>query len=388
MADTGSPKEASEQMTKQKYELDELESRYNLDTLTPVMFEWIIAQAREAERLRAELQDKRLDLRHWVALVTEAEGQRDAAKAEAEQLRAELQRGRVWLEKLGERLPQMGEYGTALEKVKAEAERLRSALQANNEHLVRECQQILAKDKRIAEMEDALVKMRDRPELDATDGAHPAWWRSHDYVEKKFKELTERLAAELEQVKAELDELRSKYANDVGGLQAQVARHAGCETELEKAKAEAEQLRAELQRGRVWLEKLGEKLPQMGEYGTQPIGRAAVQAIGELHAANAKLDKVRAAVEAESENPRNGVRDFCEFVGAICNILDSEPAQPNPHIGSTVESLFEELGELDEVKAQSERPEPSDEPVTRAEFDALRERVEEIGRAASDLRTY
>lgn len=29
----------------------------------------------------------------------------------------------------------------------------------------------------------------DDPELDATEGAHPAWWRGHDYVAAKFREV-------------------------------------------------------------------------------------------------------------------------------------------------------------------------------------------------------
>lgn len=41
----------------------------------------------------------------------------------------------------------------------------------------------------------------DNPELDATDGAHPAWWRGHDYVSSQFRDalLKERArVAELE----------------------------------------------------------------------------------------------------------------------------------------------------------------------------------------------
>jgi chromosome segregation ATPase len=44
------------------------------------------------------------------------------------------------------------------------------------------------------------LKAADNPEFDATDGAHPAWWRGHDYVSARFKE-------ELDESEVELDEL-------------------------------------------------------------------------------------------------------------------------------------------------------------------------------------
>lgn len=39
-----------------------------------------------------------------------------------------------------------------------------------------------AEDAEIAELRAALAKSADDPELDCTDGAHPAWWRGHDHT--------------------------------------------------------------------------------------------------------------------------------------------------------------------------------------------------------------
>lgn len=50
----------------------------------------------------------------------------------------------------------------------------------------------------------------DRPECDATDVAHPAWWRGHDNGAKGMAELVERLRAELGQVRQDARELVTK----------------------------------------------------------------------------------------------------------------------------------------------------------------------------------
>lgn len=41
----------------------------------------------------------------------------------------------------------------------------------------------------LAEKEAEFARLQDRAEFDATDGAHPAWWRGHDRAEAKFREL-------------------------------------------------------------------------------------------------------------------------------------------------------------------------------------------------------
>lgn len=46
----------------------------------------------------------------------------------------------------------------------------------------------------------------DRPEDDATDGAHPAWWRGHDYTAARFDELVAGLNAELQDLQEKLAE--------------------------------------------------------------------------------------------------------------------------------------------------------------------------------------
>lgn len=40
--------------------------------------------------------------------------------------------------------------------------------------------------------------VNDDPTLDATDGAHPAWWRGHDYVSAKFKRELDKCRAIVE----------------------------------------------------------------------------------------------------------------------------------------------------------------------------------------------
>ncbi len=56
-----------------------------------------------------------------------------------------------------------------------------------------------------AERDALIVKLHDDPELDATDGAHPAWWRGHDHVEAKFRELIAAKDAEIARLRTVLD---------------------------------------------------------------------------------------------------------------------------------------------------------------------------------------
>jgi hypothetical protein len=42
---------------------------------------------------------------------------------------------------------------------------------------------------RIAELEAELASLRDDPEFDATDAAHPAWWRGHEHTTAVFCQL-------------------------------------------------------------------------------------------------------------------------------------------------------------------------------------------------------
>jgi len=60
---------------------------------------------------------------------------------------------------------------------------------------------------RAKEMRAELEKAQDRPKSDATDGAHPAWWRGHDRAETKFRELVACLRSELDAAKAENERL-------------------------------------------------------------------------------------------------------------------------------------------------------------------------------------
>lgn len=46
--------------------------------------------------------------------------------------------------------------------------------------------------------------MEDNPEYDATDAAHPAWWRGHDHAERKMREQVDRLMAEVARLSYEI----------------------------------------------------------------------------------------------------------------------------------------------------------------------------------------
>lgn len=48
---------------------------------------------------------------------------------------------------------------------------------------------------------DEVKRLRDDPELDATDGAHPAWWRGHDHASKQWRAKIDHCAELVELVK-------------------------------------------------------------------------------------------------------------------------------------------------------------------------------------------
>jgi hypothetical protein len=60
-----------------------------------------------------------------------------------------------------------------------------------------------------------LDALTDRPEFDATDGAHPAWWRGHDASEAKFREKIDALTAGL----AASEAARKKFSEAFDSLQ-------------------------------------------------------------------------------------------------------------------------------------------------------------------------
>ena len=64
---------------------------------------------------------------------------------------------------------------------------------------------------------DAL-KAADNPEFDATDGAHPAWWRGHDYVSARFKEEIDKARRERDNLKADFESLEYDAARVVRAL--------------------------------------------------------------------------------------------------------------------------------------------------------------------------
>lgn len=60
----------------------------------------------------------------------------------------------------------------------------------------------------------------DNPEFDATDGAHPAWWRAHDYVYERLKQSYESMVQREGVTAAALQDL----ADDKENVQCLVAR--------------------------------------------------------------------------------------------------------------------------------------------------------------------
>lgn len=80
---------------------------------------------------------------------------------------------------------------------------------------------------RLEEQRDSYKKAYDDPEMDATEGAHPAWWRGEAYAAKKWQERCERAEAQA----AVLREVLINYgcqgwaANEYGDCAAAVRAH-------------------------------------------------------------------------------------------------------------------------------------------------------------------
>jgi hypothetical protein len=67
---------------------------------------------------------------------------------------------------------------------------------------------------------DAMGRLaEDNPELDATDGAHPAWWRGYDYGSSQWRMLAENT---LTNVAGLLDDLAQGGAYSGGGYSGEI----------------------------------------------------------------------------------------------------------------------------------------------------------------------
>lgn len=62
------------------------------------------------------------------------------------------------------------------------------------------------------------LKAADNPEFDATDGAHPAWWRAHDYVSARYREELDKARRERDDLKADFESLEYDAAKVVRAL--------------------------------------------------------------------------------------------------------------------------------------------------------------------------
>jgi hypothetical protein len=60
---------------------------------------------------------------------------------------------------------------------------------------------------RLEEQRDGYKKAYDDPEMDATEGAHPAWWRGEAYAAKKWQERCERAEAQAAALREALEHL-------------------------------------------------------------------------------------------------------------------------------------------------------------------------------------
>lgn len=97
------------------------------------------------------------------------------------------------------------------------------------------------------------------PSADATDGAHPAWWRGHDDGAKGMTALVEKLRAELAEVKAERDEAVT-LADFRAGL-------------LSHAEGERDESRAPRQS--VWVPRVGDPVRMLPTEFAQHLGHIA-----------------------------------------------------------------------------------------------------------------
>jgi hypothetical protein len=92
----------------------------------------------------------------------------------------------------------------------------------------------------VAEVER--LRAQDNPALDATDGAHPAWWRGHDYVTERWRERLATAEAERDDLRAENETLRRKIDASASSIKSAewYEQHKNDEpvplTELEKAR--------------------------------------------------------------------------------------------------------------------------------------------------------
>ncbi len=124
------------------------------------------------------------------------------------------------------------------------------------------------------------LKAADNPEFDATDGAHPAWWRAHDYVSARFKEELDKSRRERDDLKAKLDaELPAMWREDIQSLNECLERLG---EELRDVRKERDDLKADF---------------ESMEYDAAKVVRALIEG---------DPDDVRVAVEAMRDNGRPG----------------------------------------------------------------------------------
>lgn len=68
--------------------------------------------------------------------------------------------------------------------------------------------------KELAESKAECERLRDNPSDDATDAAHPAWWRGHDNGANGMAKLVEKLRAEGERLRARIEDLTERDLDD------------------------------------------------------------------------------------------------------------------------------------------------------------------------------
>ena len=73
----------------------------------------------------------------------------------------------------------------------------------------------------------SLASVVDDPALDATDGAHPAWWRGHDHATAQWRERVATAETERDEARAEAERLREAL-DAARALVAKIPHEEGC----------------------------------------------------------------------------------------------------------------------------------------------------------------
>jgi hypothetical protein len=216
----------------------------------------------------AESMDRLLGLaeRHWL-VPADIENVRELMKR-AEAAESELARVRAELAAVCDEIPVKGgeTFATAVPRIVRERDEARDKLSALEAQL--------------------------SPDNDATDAAHPCWWRGHDAGAKGMAVLVEKLRGQLAECERERDELATLR-------QAAIVRQGEAVSELADVSAERHYLRDEVERMRAVVEAV-----QAYRVACDDLGTPSAQWRGARDALWSALD---ALTSAGSSSPQDSV---------------------------------------------------------------------------------